>query len=77
MSTIDVQQCPPLLIRADEFARMLQVSLRTLWRMRSAGELPEPVCLRGVVRWRRDLVQSWIIEGCPAPQSRENDKRRK
>jgi predicted DNA-binding transcriptional regulator AlpA len=78
MSTIDVQQeSPALLIRADEFARLLDVSLRTLWRMRSAGELPEAVCLRGVVRWRRDLVESWVTEGCPALQSRENGRRRK
>jgi prophage regulatory protein len=77
MSTIDVQQESPLLIRADEFARMLQVSPRTLWRLRSGGEIPEPVRFGGTVRWRLDEVRKWIADGCPLPKARENERRRK
>ena len=77
MSTFELQQESPLLIRADEFARLLKVSLRTLWRKRSAGEIPEPVRFGGCVRWRLEEVRKWIADGCPKPQSRENERRRK
>jgi predicted DNA-binding transcriptional regulator AlpA len=64
-------------IAADALARLLDVSTRTLWRMRSAGQLPQPVRLGGAVRWRLDEIKKWIGEGCPEKQARENDSRRK
>lgn len=67
----------PLLIPAVEFARLLQVSTRTLWRLRSAGDLPAPVRFGGTVRWRLEEVQKWIAEGCPAPRARENERRKR
>jgi excisionase family DNA binding protein len=54
----------PLLITAAEFASLLQVSTRTLWRLRSEGRVPEPVRLGGAVRWRLDEVKKWIAGGC-------------
>jgi predicted DNA-binding transcriptional regulator AlpA len=66
-----------VLITAVDLARMLQVSTRTLWRLRSAGELPEPVRFGGTVRWRVDEVRKWISEGCSLSRARENDGRRK
>jgi predicted DNA-binding transcriptional regulator AlpA len=66
----------PLLITAMELGQLLQVSTRTLWRLRSAGELPQPVRLGGAVRWRLDEVRKWIADGCPLPQARENERRR-
>lgn len=67
----------PLLLTAAELARLLNVSTRTLWRLRSAGQLPQPVRFGGAVRWRLDDVRKWIAEGCPLPQSRENERRKK
>jgi predicted DNA-binding transcriptional regulator AlpA len=67
----------PLLITAEEFAEMMQVSVRTLWRLRSAGQVPEPVRIGGTVRWNRERVLDWISEGCPPLTSRENGHRRK
>ncbi len=66
----------PLLIPAAEVARMLQVSARTLWRLRSAGQLPAPVRLGGTVRWRLDEVRKWIAEGCRVPTGGDNERRR-
>ena len=57
----------PSLITAAEFAGMLQVSVRTLWRLRSAGQVPAPVRLGGAVRWRFDEVKKWIADGCRKP----------
>lgn len=66
----------PLLITAKEFAQKLNVSLRQIWRMLSEGRIPQPVRLGGTVRWRLAEVKSWIAEGCPEPESRENERRR-
>ena len=60
----------PLLITAAELAKLLQVSTRTLWRLRSAGQLPEAVRLGGAVRWRLDEIKEWIADGC------QNEKRK-
>lgn len=54
-----------LLITADELAVKLSMSTRTLWRLLSAGKLPEPVRLGGSTRWRVDEVRQWINDGCP------------
>ena len=47
--SLDLTEAPAL-ITAAEFAKMLSVSLRTLWRLRSAGRVPAPIRLAGVVR---------------------------
>jgi len=65
------------LITADELARRLAISKRSLWRLRSAGCLPPPVRLGGAVRWRLEEIKKWIADGCPAPRARDNDSRRK
>ena len=54
-----------LLLTAERLARLLDVSKRTLWRLRSAGKLPRPVQLGGSLRWRADEVSAWVAAGCP------------
>jgi predicted DNA-binding transcriptional regulator AlpA len=54
------------LLDRDAVAALLGVSTATIDRMRAAGDLPEPVSLRGAVRWRRRELLRWIEEGCPA-----------
>jgi predicted DNA-binding transcriptional regulator AlpA len=66
---LPAQQTTPALISASELAEMLQVSTRTLWRLRSAGKLIKPIKLGGSTRWRLDEVQAWIAAGCPAPDA--------
>lgn len=70
-------QPEPLLITAEEFAELMQVSVRSIWRLRSAGEIPEPVRIGGTIRWRREEVRQWIEAGCPPRTSRNNDRRRR
>ncbi len=55
----------PLLITAEEVARMMNVSTRTLWRLLSAGRFPQPVRFGGNTRWRVAEVLRWIEDGCP------------
>lgn len=80
MASIDLNAASshePLLISAAEVARLLQVSTRTLWRQLSAGQIPKPVRFGGTVRWRVEEIRKWIAEGCPLPEPRENERRRR
>lgn len=61
------ERTKPALISAGELADLLQISTRTLWRLRSAGKLVEPIKLGGSTRWRLEEVQQWIAAGCPVP----------
>lgn len=56
-----------LLITAKQVADLLQISPRSVWRMRSAGSMPTPIRLGAAVRWRRDQIEAWIRDGCPSP----------
>ena len=53
------------LLTVDDVASLLQVSKRTIWRMRSCRQLPLPVKVGGGVRWRQCDIESWIADGCP------------
>ena len=61
-----------LLIPAEKVAELMAISKRTLWRLLSAGKCPEPIRLGSVVRWNRDELESWIGDGCPPFQRRDN-----
>lgn len=48
------------LLSVDEVAEMLGVSDRSVWRMVSAGEIPKPVKIGGLTKWRRSDLQAMI-----------------
>ena len=56
-----------LLVPAETVAKMLSISVRSLWRLLSAGRLVPPVRLGRSVRWRVTEVRRWIDAGCPPP----------
>lgn len=68
-NTLRTGRAQPALISATELAELLQVSTRTLWRLRSAGKLIKPIKIGGSTRWRLDEVENWIAEGCPIPNA--------
>lgn len=70
-STLANGRDEPLLLRAQELARLLSISLRTLWRLHSSGSLPRPMRLGAAVRWRADEIKQWIAAGCPAITKRD------
>ena len=72
MSTNISQPATLPLLTADDVAAMLQVSKRTVWRMRATSQLPRPVKVGGVVRWRAADIESWIAQGCRVQESRDN-----
>lgn len=66
----------PVMLTSNEVARYLKISMRTLWRMHSAGRIPPAIRMGGVVRWSSEVIRNWIAEGCPSQVGRENDARR-
>lgn len=64
-----------LLATPQQVAELLQVSTRSLWRMRKAGKLPNPIRLGASVRWRRDEIEQWVRDGCPAVARRDDTGR--
>lgn len=55
------------LLTVNQLADLLQLSTRSVWRLRKGGQLPEPVVIGGTVRWDRAVVRRWIAAGCPRP----------
>ena len=71
-SDVGERHVEPMLISVEELSQIMQVSVRTLWRLRSAGRLIEPIRIGRNTRWRLDEVRRWIDEGCPAPPLRDD-----
>ena len=53
------------LLNVKDLARLLRMSVRTVWRLRSAGRLPKPVRIGKSVRWSPETIEAWIDLGCP------------
>ncbi len=48
------------MIDVTEVATILSVSTRTVWRLVSSGELPQPIRFGRNVRWRTSDIEGWI-----------------
>lgn len=55
----------PWLLTVADLSQYLQVSVRSIWRLKSAGKLPKPVEIEGSVRWSAEVIRQWIDGGCP------------
>jgi predicted DNA-binding transcriptional regulator AlpA len=49
-----------LTLTTSGLANMLGVHPRTIQRMRTAGEGPKPIGVRGALRYRRKDVERWL-----------------
>ena len=68
---METQEKPlSMLISAADLACLMNVSERTLWRLLSAGKVPQPVRIGRSTRWRMAEVRDWIDRGCPAGRDR-------
>jgi predicted DNA-binding transcriptional regulator AlpA len=55
-----------LLLTVEDVARLLKISIRSVWRLHSAGALPDPMPWElGSVRWRRTDIETWVVAGRP------------
>ncbi|MBX9655581.1 helix-turn-helix domain-containing protein [bacterium] len=57
---------PSVLMTVHDLGQTLKVSIRSIWRFRRSGLLPEPIRIGGAIRWRSEDVARWIEQGCPA-----------
>jgi predicted DNA-binding transcriptional regulator AlpA len=53
------------LMDVDAVAAMLDCSARHVCRLTHDGEMPQPVKLRALTRWRRAEIEHWLDDGCP------------
>jgi excisionase family DNA binding protein len=51
------------MITVDQLAEILHVSTRTVWRLVSGGQLPQPLRFGRNVRWNYAVVRTWIERG--------------
>lgn len=65
------------LLTAVQLAELLNISERTLYRLKSRGSLPAPIQLGGSVRWRRTEILEWVVDGCPPPSTLVSDSQGK
>ena len=65
-----VEVTPALLLDANDVARLLKCSRRTVYRLADSGRIPAPVRLGMLVRWSRQALDEWIVEGCPSRRNK-------
>lgn len=67
------QRRPPLvaaLLDVEAVAELLSCSTRTVRRMADSGQMPRPIKLNSLVRWRAHTgdpqtgVHDWLADGC-------------
>ncbi len=59
----------PALMDAEDVAKTLNCSRRTVRRLADSGQIPAPIRLGRLLRWDRRALQEWIAEGCPSCRS--------
>jgi prophage regulatory protein len=55
----------PALLDCAGVATLCGCSTRMIWRLRDMGDMPAPIRLGGLVRWRKADIERWISDGCP------------
>jgi predicted DNA-binding transcriptional regulator AlpA len=62
-SAHDEQPDTDMLLDPPALAALLKIDVRTLRRLRSAGEIPPPIMLgRRRPRWRKHVIDAWLAE---------------
>jgi len=53
------------LLTAKELADILSTSVRSVWRYRASGKLPQPMMVGSSCRWRQSDIHQWLNLDCP------------
>jgi predicted DNA-binding transcriptional regulator AlpA len=53
------------MLTAAEAAAACSFSLRTWWRLDSAGKIPAAVQIGRSKRWPAETLKAWVAAGCP------------
>ena len=49
-----------LLLSVKEVAQALGIGERSVWRLSATGELPEPIPVGRLRKWRRSSLENWL-----------------
>ena len=60
---------------ADELAREFGVHRTTIWRMAARGDLPAPLRVGRICRWRPQDIEAWRLENTKAEDGTELARR--
>ena len=55
----------PVSLTVRQVAKLLGVSVPTVWRRDSAGMIPRPVRHGHCTRWLLADIEAWLATGCP------------
>ncbi len=58
-------------VSAKQLSRLLDVSLRQVWRLNATARLPKNIRLGGSRKWSRAEIMRWFEAGCPNRQAWE------
>lgn len=58
------------LLTKKQLAERLKLSCRSIDRKISLGEFPRGFKIGALVRWRRAVVEDWIMSNCPSNKGR-------
>lgn len=50
----------PLALTVEQVAQLLGISVRSVWRLSSAGDFPSPVSIGRSKRWARQAIEAYI-----------------
>jgi excisionase family DNA binding protein len=53
------------LLKIDEVAGLLGCSRRTVRRLVATGQMPAPLRIGSLIRWPKEVIETWIARGCP------------
>ena len=62
-----------MLMTVREVANVLHVSVRSVWRLSAAGEIPRPIAVGGSKRWVARQIEKYVEEKATAA-AREREK---
>lgn len=55
-----------MLLNAKQVAALLQISVRTVYRLKDSGSMPQPQKLGTLLaRWNREEIENWVRTGMP------------
>ena len=72
MKPAKVVEMPPAgsAYTAEQFARKLQISIWTFYRLNSQKHLPAPLPFPGAQRWAWEVVEEYVRSGRVLPQAK-------
>jgi predicted DNA-binding transcriptional regulator AlpA len=65
MESLDSDLLDKKLLAVVDLANVFDCSERHIFRLLSAGKIPEPVRIGSLLRWDRKKIFEWVSAGCP------------